>query len=87
MALDPQRAYPRSGECMSVEEYFQLDYMQPNLKYEYQDGAVRLMSGASGEHDTYASLFPAFARNGNIEEVGAAGETAVQLDKKVNFTV
>jgi Uma2 family endonuclease len=30
------------------------DYRYPDLKYEYQDGAVRLMSGGSREHDTIA---------------------------------
>lgn len=54
MAQDPQRAYPQSGEHMSVEEYFQLDHRYPNLKYEYQDGIVRLMSGGSREHDIIA---------------------------------
>ncbi|HTK07029.1 MAG TPA: Uma2 family endonuclease [Ktedonobacteraceae bacterium] len=54
MAIDPQKAYPQSGEHMSVEEYFQLDYTQPNLKYEYEDGAVQLMSGGSREHDIIA---------------------------------
>jgi Uma2 family endonuclease len=38
----------------TVEEYFRLDYSASNAKYEYQDGAARLMSGGSGEHDDIA---------------------------------
>jgi Uma2 family endonuclease len=54
MAIDPQRAQPRTGERMSVREYFALDYAFPDAKYEYQDGQVRLMSGGTGEHDQIA---------------------------------
>jgi Uma2 family endonuclease len=46
----PQRAIPQTGESMTVQEYFQLDYTVPNEKYEYQDGMVRLMSGGTGAH-------------------------------------
>lgn len=54
---NPQHAQPASGERMSVQEYFQLDYTAPLIRYEYQDGAVRLMAGGSagtGEHDEIA---------------------------------
>lgn len=54
MTQNPQRVHPKSGEHMSVEEYFQLDYTYPNLKYEYHDGVVRLMAGGTGEHATIA---------------------------------
>ena len=54
MAIDPQRTQPRTGERMSVREYFALDYTFPDAKYEYQDGRVRLMSGGTGEHDQIA---------------------------------
>ncbi|TMC20256.1 MAG: Uma2 family endonuclease [Chloroflexi bacterium] len=54
MAIDPQRSLPRSGEHMSVKEYFRLDYTAPEARYEYVGGAVRLMAGGSGEHDQIA---------------------------------
>jgi len=54
MAIDPQRSLPRSGDRMSIEEYFRLDYTAPDAKYEYQYGAVRLMAGDSGEHSEIA---------------------------------
>jgi len=50
----PQRAIPQTGDRMTVQEYFQLDYTVPNEKYEYQDGAIRLMAGGSKEHDDIA---------------------------------
>ena len=50
----PQRAIPQTGDWMTVQEYFRLDYTIPNEKYEYQDGMIRLMSGGSGEHDQIA---------------------------------
>ena len=46
----PQRAIPQTGDHMTVQEYFKLDYTVPNEKYEYQNGMVRLMSGGSSEH-------------------------------------
>jgi Uma2 family endonuclease len=51
---DPQRALPRSGEYMTVKEYFQLDELPFAGKYEYLDGRVRLMAGGSKEHDDIA---------------------------------
>ncbi len=51
MAIDPQRTQPRTGERMSVREYFALDYTFPDAKYEYQDGRVRLMSGGTKAHN------------------------------------
>jgi len=50
----PQHAIPQTGDHMTVQEYFQLDYTVPNEKYEYQDGMIRLMSGGSKEHDDIA---------------------------------
>jgi Uma2 family endonuclease len=54
MTIDPQRTQPRTGERMSVREYFALDYTFPDAKYEYQDGKVRLMSGGTKAHDDIA---------------------------------
>jgi Uma2 family endonuclease len=54
MTIDPQRTRPRTGERMTVREYFALDYAFPNAKYEYQDGRVRLMSGGTKAHDDIA---------------------------------
>ncbi len=54
MTIDPQRTQPRTGERMSVREYFALDYTFPDAKYEYQDGKVRLMSGRTKAHDDIA---------------------------------
>ncbi len=54
MTIDPQRAAPRTGERMTVQEYFALDYTAPHAKYEYQHGKVRLMAGGSKAHDDIA---------------------------------
>jgi Uma2 family endonuclease len=54
MAIDPQRTQPRTGERMTVHEYFALDHTFPDAKYEYQDGRVRLMSGGTKAHDDIA---------------------------------
>jgi Uma2 family endonuclease len=54
MTIDPQRTQPRTGERMTVREYFALDYTFPDAKYEYQDGRVRLMSGGTKAHDDIA---------------------------------
>jgi Uma2 family endonuclease len=54
MTIDPRRVSPRSGECMSVEEYLLLGATFPDSKYEYHAGVVRLMSGGSAEHATIA---------------------------------
>ncbi|GHO93451.1 hypothetical protein KSF_034990 [Reticulibacter mediterranei] len=50
----PQHTIPQTGDRMTVQDYFKLDYTIPNEKYEYQDGMIRLMSGGSGEHDQIA---------------------------------
>jgi Uma2 family endonuclease len=50
----PQHIVPQTGDRLTVQEYFRLDYTVPNEKYEYQDGMIRLMSGGSGEHDQIA---------------------------------
>src|SRR5713226_6653911 len=54
MVNNPQRAIPPSGEHMTVQEYFRLDYAYPDAKYEYQDGMIRLMSGGSKAHEDIA---------------------------------
>lgn len=54
MTINPRRVPPQTGEKMGVEEYFQLDAIFPDTKYEYHDGVVRLMSGGSAEHATIA---------------------------------
>lgn len=54
MAFNPQREQPKTGQPMSLQEYFALDYLFPNEKYEYHDGVVRLMSGGSLAHSTIA---------------------------------
>jgi Uma2 family endonuclease len=46
----PQSAIPQTGDRMTVQEYFQLDYTVPNEKYEYQDGIIRLREGATVAH-------------------------------------
>lgn len=52
MAIEPRRNPPQTGERMSVAEYFQLDTLFPNEKYEYHAGRIRMMSGGSGAHAT-----------------------------------
>lgn len=54
MTTDPRRVLPKSGERMSVREYLLLDATFPDSKYEYHEGAVRLISGGSAEHATIA---------------------------------
>lgn len=54
MAIEPRRSLPQSGERMSLEEYFRLDYIAPDAKYEYIGGVIRLMAGGSKEHDDIA---------------------------------
>lgn len=54
MAIEPRRRIPQSGEYMTLAEYFELDTIVPTLKYEYQDGKVRLMAGGSKAHDDIA---------------------------------
>jgi len=47
---NPQRALPQSGERMTLQEYFQLDYTVSEERYEYQDGVIRLREGATVGH-------------------------------------
>jgi Uma2 family endonuclease len=54
MATEPRQRIPQSGEYITLAEYFQLDTIAPTLKYEYQDGKVRLMAGGSKAHDDIA---------------------------------
>lgn len=66
MATDPRRVPPLTGAQMSVNEYLQLDAIFPESKYEYHQGAVRLMAGGSVEHATiagniYVGLWQQFA--------------------------
>jgi Uma2 family endonuclease len=58
MATVPNR------QKMTVEEYLHLDGSNPDQKYEYYDGEVRLMAGGTKEHSAIAA---------NLQiEVGAA---------------
>jgi Uma2 family endonuclease len=54
MTTDPLRPPLNPGGSMSVEEYLRLDRYTANAKYEYLDGAARLMSGGSVGHDRIA---------------------------------
>ncbi len=54
MSINPQHALPQTGQKMSIEEYFRLDYTAPHAKYEYWHGTVRLMAGGSKAHDDIA---------------------------------
>jgi Uma2 family endonuclease len=54
MATDPRKVLPQTGERMTVDAYFQLDNPVYSTKYEYLNGAVRLMAGGSKEHDDIA---------------------------------
>jgi Uma2 family endonuclease len=40
---------------MTVEEYFQLEENDPETRYEYVDGHVYAMAGATANHDTIKS--------------------------------
>lgn len=51
MATDPRKIPPQTGDRMTLNDYLRLD---APTKYEYQDGAVRLMAGGSKEHDDIA---------------------------------
>jgi Uma2 family endonuclease len=39
---------------MTVEEYLELDRNSPDVRYEYIDGQVRMMSGGTADHATIA---------------------------------
>lgn len=54
MTTDPLRPPGLNGGPMSVEEYLRLDRYTTNAKYEYLDGAARLMSGGSVGHGRIA---------------------------------
>ena len=40
---------------MTVEEYFQLEENDPDIRYEYIDGHVYAMAGGTANHDTIKS--------------------------------
>ncbi len=42
------------GKTMSVEEYYELERLSPDRKYEYINGVAYMMSGGSIEHDLLA---------------------------------
>lgn len=46
---NPRRDYPPTGTVMSVDEYFALDNL--DVRYEFDDGVIRMMSGGSKNHD------------------------------------
>lgn len=48
---------------MSVEEYFELDEQNPDVRYEYLDGYVYMMSGGSANHAMIAGNIHAILRN------------------------
>jgi Uma2 family endonuclease len=48
MATHPHHSY------MTVEEYLELDRNSPDVRYEYIDGQVRMMSGGTADHATIA---------------------------------
>ena len=48
MAVEHQRT-------MTVEEYFQLEENDPDIRYEYIDGHVYAMAGGTANHDTVKS--------------------------------
>lgn len=54
MATDPRKVIPQTGDRMTIDAYFQLDAQVYSTKYEYLDGAVRLLAGGSKEHDDIA---------------------------------
>lgn len=54
MVNNPGHVPPQSGDRLSIQAYLSLDTTFPTIKYEYQQGCVRLMSGGSGEHATIA---------------------------------
>jgi Uma2 family endonuclease len=67
---------------MSVHEYFELDYTFPNVKYEYQDGRLRLMSGGTKAHnDITNNMFVA------LRQQFLSGPCSVQtLDMRVQVS-
>jgi len=42
-------------QSMTVEEYFQLEENDPDIRYEYIDGHVYAMAGGTANHDTIKS--------------------------------
>lgn len=40
---------------MTVEEYFQLEERDPNVRYEYIDGHIYAIAGGTADHDTVKS--------------------------------
>lgn len=51
MSTTPHRNEPRTGEHMTVDEYFALDELGLEQRYEFEDGMIRMMSGGSVAHD------------------------------------
>lgn len=73
MTINPQHKTPQTGEYMSLQEYFQLDYTFPSEKYEYHNGVIRLMSGGSIAHDDIA-----FNIRAALKELFQSGPCSVQ---------
>src|SRR5574337_447880 len=48
---------------MSVEQYFELEENNPDIRYEYQDGYVYMMSGGSANHATISGNIYAILRS------------------------
>jgi Uma2 family endonuclease len=51
VSTNPYRNEPRTGERMTVDEYFALEELELEHRYEFEDGVIRMMSGDSKAHD------------------------------------
>lgn len=49
--------------AMSVEEYFEIEENAPDVRYEYLDGYVYMMSGGSANHATISGNIYAILRS------------------------
>ncbi len=74
------------GKAMSVEEYYELEQLSPDRKYEYIYGKVYMMSGGSVEHDRIRRnvelTLDRHLRSGPCEVFGV--DVQVLLGKKKN---
>jgi Uma2 family endonuclease len=55
--------WPHRGGAMSEEEYHELEQLNPDLRYEYINGTVYMMSGGTVEHDLIADNIRAALRS------------------------
>jgi Uma2 family endonuclease len=82
MSIDPQHPQsPQPGGPMPVEDYFRLDQMAANAKYEYLDGSARYLSGGSVGHDRIArntaSAIEAYFASGSCTVFGSDVQVAI----------